>query len=154
MNSNEPELLKGVLALGAIVGGGILLSYLLEEDPKPRRRATKSLEGKKRNRPERTLTREKSDSEKSLVEDRLGLTENQVPPKREDNSASRISRSEKYSPSVTSLTSKKNLTSTVPVKVSSGETGIRKYPDYYYKLSQKAQWKFRKHWIPSIPISV
>lgn len=129
-----------------VLGGIFAIGYLLSDDPKPQRRRTRVSNSS--NVKNLTLVGAPSREELRMkkLDDGVDLGEKppQEDPKTLINSPSTTFRREKYPSSERSLTSKNILISRSPLIVPC-VSYIRKYPDSYYSLSSKQQWKFRKN---------
>lgn len=126
--TSQEKALWTLLGLAGAVG---LFVYLVSDDTKKNQRS----EGNLRTRTNvRTGSRDLSDNLGSKIE------EKEFSPNLSTKIELTRSRSLVSEPISRPWTSNKISTPIIPLK----NADIRKYPDYYYKLSKKSQWKFRK----------
>lgn len=120
---------KFMTFIGCVLFFGTIAYSLSDEDSNHRRLRRRTLIK------DRTGARDLSESSESNKN-----TEKLKSPSFSDNAVSTISRSSDSNLRSKFLTSKNTGSCTTP----SNNLVIRKYPEKYYTLSKKAQWKFRQ----------
>lgn len=143
MNKEQNEIIPVILGAIGVIG----FLYLISSDENPHRKAPRRPRREKNSFEDISLALEESSPRETIqseaVRSLVETTLKGVSPSILNNSDSIKSLRVKYPSSERFLTSKKTFTSITPESVSC-EVNIRKYPDEYYNLSKKAQWKYRK----------